>query len=87
VFVTVEEGATECSDLESRVRSGDMAVEARFPFHPHVTIAHDVADDDLDRAEAELADFHADIDVTSIGLYENNDGQWDLLEEFELSGS
>jgi 2'-5' RNA ligase len=87
VFVRVDEGATECADLENRVRSGDMAVEARFPYHPHVTIAHDVADDDLDRAEAELAAFHADIDVTSIGLYENNDGQWDLLEEFELSGS
>jgi 2'-5' RNA ligase len=86
VFVAVVDGGAECADLEQKVRSGDMAVETRFPYHPHVTLAHDVADSVLDRAESELKDFQAEMDVAAIGLYENIDGRWCLLEDFELLG-
>jgi 2'-5' RNA ligase len=83
-FLVVSEGAEACTDLERRTRTGDMAVESRFPYHPHVTLAHDVPDVVLDRAQAELADFEASVDVTSIGLYEHRDGRWDLVQEFTL---
>jgi 2'-5' RNA ligase len=86
VFVAVDEGASECEQLESRVRSGDMAVETRFPYHPHVTVAHDVPDPVLDRASADLAGFEAAIDVDSIGLYEYQDGRWHVVREFPFAG-
>jgi 2'-5' RNA ligase len=86
VFVVLEGGVAECTDLEGRVRSGDMGVEARFPYHPHVTIAHDVPEASLDCAQSELSTFQADIDVTSLGLYEHVDGVWTLIGEFALTG-
>ena len=86
VFVTVAEGISACEQLERRVRSGDLAVETRFPYHPHVTIAHDVPEPDLDRALEELADFRADMRIGSIGLHENIDGRWRLVREFALGG-
>lgn len=86
VFVAVHEGGPDCAALERRARSGDMAVETRFPYHPHVTIAHDVAQALLDRAEADLAGFEATMLMASMGLYENRDGQWDLLRVFDFEG-
>jgi 2'-5' RNA ligase len=86
VFVSVVGGGAECVDLEERVRSGDMAVETRFPYHPHVTVAHDVPDRVLDQALDELSDFHAEMDVDAIGLYENVDGRWCLVEDYALQG-
>jgi 2'-5' RNA ligase len=86
VFVAVAEGISSCEQLERRVRSGDLAVETRFPYHPHVTIAHDVPDSAMDRALAELADYRADVAVTSMSLHENVDGRWRLLREFTFGG-
>ena len=86
VFVVVEEGADECTALESLVRSGDMAVETRYPYHPHVTLAHDVPDALLDRALADLRDFAAEQVVTVIRLYEHRDGRWEVVHEFPLTG-
>jgi 2'-5' RNA ligase len=86
VFVAVAEGIAACEQLEARVRSGDMAVETRFPYHPHVTLAHDVPEAVLDRAFAELSGFEASMDVSSVGLYEYLDGQWGLVREFPFGG-
>ena len=82
VFVAVADGVSACEQLERRVRSGDMAVETRFPYHPHVTLAHDVPDAVLDRALSELSGFEATIDVDAVGLYEYEDGRWHLVREF-----
>lgn len=86
VFVAVADGISACEQLETRVRSGDMAVESRYPYHPHVTLAHDVAEPVLDRAFAELAGYEASMDVASIGLYEYADGRWHLVREFPFGG-
>ena len=86
VFVAVADGISACEQLETRVRSGDMAVETRYPYHPHVTLAHDVAEPVLDRAFAELAGYEASMDVVSIGLYEYADGRWHLVREFPFGG-
>lgn len=86
VFVAVADGISACEQLETRVRSGDMAVETRYPYHPHVTLAHDVPEPVLDRAFAELADFEASMDVASVGLYEYLDGRWHLVREFPFGG-
>ena len=67
------------------MRSAPLAQELRFNYHPHVTVAHDVPDDALDRAFAELADFEAVFRVTSLQVYEHgDDGVWRPARSFPL---
>lgn len=85
VFVRVSEGAAECADLESRVRSGVLAVEPSFPYHPHVTIAHHVTEEVLDLAEREVGGFTGAMTMTEMGLYEFVAGRWQVLQQFPFS--
>ena len=39
-----------CTDIAEEIRSGPLDHEARFPYHPHVTLAQDVDDVALDLA-------------------------------------
>ena len=73
VFVQVARGISECERVEPCVRSGPLARPLRFPYHPHVTVAHDVAADDLDRAYAELAAWTATFWVWGFSLYEHGE--------------
>jgi 2'-5' RNA ligase len=77
VFVRVQEGAGACDRLQRAVRTGPLERELTFPFHPHVTVAHHLDDDALDRAAKELADFAAAFDVDGFVLYEHGvDAVW-----------
>lgn len=69
VFVQVAEGISECEQLERAVRVGPLDQVTRFNYHPHVTVAHDLPDDALDRAFEELADYEASFHVTSVHVY------------------
>src|SRR5579875_2207671 len=42
VFVAVVQGIAECERLEAKVRSGPLHRKSTFPYHPHVTVAHDL---------------------------------------------
>lgn len=86
VFLAVAEGISACEELERAVRSGVLGVESRFPYHPHVTIAHDVGDRVLDRAFDEMADFTAAMDVSGMELHEIHHGHWTLLRRFDFTG-
>ncbi len=86
VFVQVAEGIAECEQLERAVRAGPLDQELRFNYHPHVTVAHDVPDEALDRAFDELADFDARFLVDTIRVYEHgDDGVWRTVREFPLT--
>lgn len=86
VFVQVVQGIAECELLERAVRSGPLAQDVRFNYHPHVTVAHDVPDDALDRAFEELADFEARFLVDSIQVFEHgDDGVWRPVRSFPLT--
>jgi 2'-5' RNA ligase len=88
VFVQLVQGMAECALLEQAVRSGPLAREVQFAYYPHVTVAHDLAAADLDRAERELASYDAVIGVTAITLFERDpDGWWRALREFPFPGS
>jgi 2'-5' RNA ligase len=76
VFVTVAEGIAACERLENHVRSGVLWRPLHFPYHPHVTIAHDLPADRLDDALAELTDFEAEFVVDRFVLYEHLAGAW-----------
>lgn len=69
VFVGVVEGISACEMLSAATRSGPLAVDVGFPYHPHVTVAHDLPDDRLDRAFTELADYEAGFEVDEFWLY------------------
>ncbi|QMU80636.1 2'-5' RNA ligase family protein [Streptacidiphilus sp. PB12-B1b] len=69
VFVRLDEGARECRMLEASVRSGLLARELAFPYHPHVTVAQAVDEAVLDRAQREFRDFRADFTVPGFCLY------------------
>jgi 2'-5' RNA ligase len=69
VFVNVVEGISQCEQLAVDCRSGPLATELQFPYHPHVTIAHHLSDDRLDQAFDELATFDCRFDVGEFHLY------------------
>jgi 2'-5' RNA ligase len=87
VFVKVAHGAPACDLLQQRVRTGPLVRELAFPFHPHVTVAHDVEDKALDRALAALGDFEASFLVTSFELFEHGaDEVWRPRRRFDFGG-
>ena len=87
VFVVVASGIAHCEQLERRVRSGPLARETRFPYHPHVTVAHDIPADGLDAAYDGLASFEARFPVTGFTAFEQEaDGVWVPRRDFDLPG-
>ncbi|GAA4043576.1 2'-5' RNA ligase family protein [Arthrobacter methylotrophus] len=87
VFVNVEDGFAECVGLHEQLQSGPLARDLPFPYHPHVTVAHDVAPESLDEAETALKNYTATFPVVSMGLYEHDDnGIWQLREELDFGG-
>jgi 2'-5' RNA ligase len=85
VFVQVVEGASACAWLQKRIRdaSGPLVRELRYPYHPHVTVAHAIAEDAMDRAHRELATYEADWTCGSFALYEQGaDAVWRKINEF-----
>jgi 2'-5' RNA ligase len=69
VFVSLVEGISQCEGLAQAVRRGPLAVDLAFPYHPHVTVAHHLADDRLDQAFDDLAGFECEFGVEDFRLY------------------
>jgi len=85
VFVQVADGTRRCERLADAVRSGPLAGELAFPYHPHVTVAHDLPEDVLDQAYRELAGYEALFQVWGFSLYEHGpDGLWRPQRDFAL---
>jgi 2'-5' RNA ligase len=88
VFVSLAEGADSCARVERKVRSGPLWRSPRFPYHPHVTVAHDLADEVLDRAGKELGHYEARFSVWGFSLYEHGaDGFWRPQRDFPFGGA
>ena len=84
-FLNVEDGFGDCVNLHRQLQSGPLERELPFGYHPHVTVAHDVAPESLDEAETVLKDYRATFPVASMGLYEHDDnGIWQLREELDF---
>lgn len=69
VFVTVAQGIPGCEQLAAGLRQGPLAVDLDFPYHPHVTVAHHLDDEALDRAFSELANFDCEFVADEFHLY------------------
>ncbi|MDQ1726952.1 MAG: hypothetical protein QOK14_997 [Frankiaceae bacterium] len=85
VFVMVAAGVSDCEEIERAVRGGPIRRQVKFPYHPHVTVAHDVRPELLDRAFAEMAGFDAAFRVSSFQLFEKVQDVWRPLEEYVFS--
>jgi 2'-5' RNA ligase len=87
VFVPLAEGISSCEVLQEQVRSGPLEVSLRFPYHPHVTVAHDLDKEALDRAYEELAGYDCAFEVDRFSRYEHGaDGVWRPQQAFRLTG-
>jgi 2'-5' RNA ligase len=83
VFVPLVEGIADCEQLEAQVRSGPLQRELKFPYHPHVTVAHDLDEPSLDLAFAALADYDASFTVWGFTLFEQGrDRVWRPQRDF-----
>ena len=88
VFVTLVEGISRCEQLAKALRRGPLEVDLQYPYHPHVTIAHHLEDDQLDQAFAELADFECEFDVGRFHLYVHDDRDgWRPTRDFPLQAA
>lgn len=88
VFVQVSSGIAQCEQLEEAVRRPPIERAVDFPYHPHVTVGHDVGDQQLDEAFDGLRDFVAEFRVDSFRMYSQDpDGTWRTCREFPLTGS
>lgn len=82
-FVQIAEGVEQCLALESKVRDGVLDRELQFPYHPHVTVAHDLDEETLRFAMSDLAGYQAEFDLDRLGLYEQcPSGSWRMLRAF-----
>jgi 2'-5' RNA ligase len=85
VFVAVASGISRCEQLSVAVRSGPLRRKLHFPYHPHVTVAHDIPTAALDAVFEELADFNAKFAVDRFTLYVHGaDLRWGPVRDFPL---
>jgi 2'-5' RNA ligase len=86
VFVAVAAGISECEQLNAAIC--DLAAierTAKFPYHPHVTVAQDVPSPQLDAAFYDLSGFEAQFPVEGFTLFEHgSDGRWHPHKDYAL---
>ncbi len=88
VFVPLERGVGDCARIETQVRSGPLVRELAFPYHPHVTVAHDRGEEVLDRAFDLLAGYEARFTVWGFTLFEQGHDQvWRPQRDFPFGGA
>jgi 2'-5' RNA ligase len=87
VFVPLVLGIADCERIEAKVRSGPLQRDLRFPYHPHVTVAHDLPPDALERAFDALAGYDASFGVRGFTLFEQGpDATWRPQRDFVFGG-
>lgn len=90
VYLEVTRGAQALGDLHDDLRraGGPLAGPLRFPFHPHVTLAHDVDDDALNQAASAGDAIRGTFLAQRISVHRlADDGSWVQLDAPELVGS
>ncbi len=88
VFVTVAEGISGCEQLALSLRRGPLECDLSYPYHPHVTVAHHLDDDLLDRAFEEMAGFDCEFEVESFSLYVHDEADgWMPTRDYPLAPS
>lgn len=88
VFIQISTGVSQCEVLEEAIRRSPLDRELEFPYHPHVTVAHDLDDAALDDAYDGLSGFVARFPVERFVLFSREaGGRWTWRTEFPLGGA
>ena len=86
VFVQLAAGIAQCEAVEAAVRSGPVSRDLDFNYHPHVTVAHHLPDEALDRAFTELASYEVRFVADAVHLYEHGaDEVWRPVARFDFA--
>ncbi len=87
VFVAVARGIGNCELIANDVRGGPLARSLTYPYHPHVTVAHDVPPHMLELAYSGLSDLSAEFRVEHFTEFEQApSGAWVVAQEYPLCG-
>ncbi len=87
VFLTLVEGISQCEQLAQEVLAGPVRPDRDFPYHPHVTVAHHLDDDGLDRAFETLATYEASFPVGEMWMYLHDPARgWQPERSFRFGG-
>jgi 2'-5' RNA ligase len=85
VFVQVAGGISACERIEQAIRTGPLKRDVAFYYHPHVTVAHHVDDEAMDRAFNELASYECSFEVSGFDLVEHGDDLvWRAVSTFSF---
>ncbi len=85
VFLAIGDGAQACAQLNAAVCSGPVKSPSVFPFHPHITLAHDLAPEVLDEVAAEYADLQGEFQVPQMCLYRlDREHGWQVRKRYPL---
>jgi len=85
VFLSLNEGIAGCEALERAVRSGPLLRRRHFPYHPHVTLVHDVPEQALDEAFRDFAEYRFVFEVDGFTLYQQDaDLVWQSVRGYQL---
>lgn len=84
VFVNLTRGAQQCDALQRDLNDGLLTQQREFPYHPHVTIAHNLSAEALDQVQVAMAGFSGEFNVPSIELFEHSGDVWQQRMSFPL---
>ena len=85
VFLALNEGISGCESLERVVRSGPLLRRRNFPYHPHVTLVHDVAEQAMDDAFRDFAEYRFSFEASAFTLYQQDEHRvWQPVREYQL---
>lgn len=88
VFVPLARGISDCERVQAKVRSGPLARELSFAYHPHITVAHDLTEQALDDAFAALSGYDAQFTVWGFTLFEQDQqGIWRPQRDFPFGAA
>lgn len=86
VFLAISEGIAGCESLERAIRGGPLLRRRNFPYHPHVTLVHEVPEETLDRAFSDFAEYRFRFTVESFTLYQQDEQRvWQSVRTYPLA--
>jgi 2'-5' RNA ligase/ribosomal protein S18 acetylase RimI-like enzyme len=88
VFVPIVEGEAQVRAAEAVVRQGPLDRPLEYPYHPHVTVAHDLEEQWLDQAFEALLTYRAAFEADRFSLFiRGADVVWRPVADFPFGQS
>ncbi|MGB3827184.1 MAG: 2'-5' RNA ligase family protein [Ornithinimicrobium sp.] len=86
VFLAIDGGAQACTELNAAVCAGPVSSPSAFPFHPHITLAHDLVPEVLDQVAADHREVRETFTVPRMCLYELDDEHgWQVRQSYPFA--